>query len=120
MGPFLVNVFLYDLVKYLEDKCDVYNYDDDNTSGTSAGRIDSQCFSLQRIGGDMLSWYDLNYTCMKANHEKFQLILFRKDNNSRLILLLGVSLESMKVANLISSENLMSMCLYCVVTAVGR
>ncbi len=54
MGPFLFNVFVNDLVKYIEDKRDVYNYmnyADDNTAGTSADTIDSLCRSLQRISG---------------------------------------------------------------------
>ncbi len=72
IGPFLFNVFVKDLVKYLEDQCDVYNYADDNTAGTSVDTIDSLCRSLQRTAGVMLSWFDLNY--MKANPEKFQFI----------------------------------------------
>ncbi len=47
----------------------------------------------------MLSWFDLNY--MKANPEKFQFILFGKDNNSTLTLLPGVTLESLKVVKLL-------------------
>ncbi len=45
--------------------------------------------SLQRIAGVMLSWFDFNY--VKANPEKFQFILFCKDNKSTLTLLQGVS-----------------------------
>ncbi len=79
MAPFLFSVFANDLVKYLEDKCDVYTYPD-NTTGTSADTIHCLCHRLQRIAGVSLSWFDLNY--MKANPGKFQFILFGKDNNS--------------------------------------
>ncbi len=98
MGSFLFNIFLKDLVKYLEDKCDVYNYAYDNTAGTPADPIDSLCPSLQTIAGYimyMLSWFDLNH--MKENPGKFQFIFFDIDNNSRLSMLPDVTLESLKV-----------------------
>ncbi len=47
----------------------------------------------------ILSWFDLNY--MKANPEKFQFILFGKDNNSTHTLLPGVTLESLIVVKLL-------------------
>ena len=102
MGLFLFNVFVNDLVKDLDDKCDVDNFADDNTAGTSADTIDSLYRSLQRIAGVMLSWFDLNY--MKANPDKFQFILFDKDNNSTLTLLSGVTLESLKVVKLLGVQ----------------
>ena len=82
MARFLFSVLANDLVKYLEDKCDVYNYPDDNTAGTSADTIHCLCPRLQRIAGVTLSWFNLNY--MKANPGKFQFILFGKDNNNTL------------------------------------
>ncbi len=66
MGTFLsFNVFLYDLVTFLDDPADM---------------IDSLCLSLQTMTGDMLPWFYLNY--MKANSEEFIFILFGGDNNS--------------------------------------
>ncbi len=63
----------------------MFNYADDNIAGTSADTIDSLCRSLQRIAGDMLSWFDLNY--MTANPKKF---LFLWDDTSTLTIPPGV------------------------------
>ncbi len=103
MGPFLFKGFLNDLVNYLEDKYDIYNYADDNAAGTSAGSIDS--LLVPQSEND--SWLYAVMTGLineKENPKKLQFILIGKDNSSTLTILTSVMIESLKPGKLLGAQ----------------
>jgi len=80
-GPLLFNIFLNDLVLQLADKCDVFNYADDNSLSFHHHDLKIIKTTLESASNDALNWFDANL--MKANPEKFQaIVLTRRPNAS--------------------------------------
>jgi len=84
-GPLLFNVFLNDLVMQLADKCDIFNYADDNS--LSFHHHDPTMIKnvLESACSAALDWFDLNH--MRANPDKFQAIVLSRQPNTMLPLL---------------------------------
>ena len=75
-GPLLFNVFLNDLVIQLAEKCDIFNYADDNSLSFHHRDLTTIKNTLESACNDALDWFDLNL--MKANPDKFQAIVLSR------------------------------------------
>ena len=69
IGPFLFNIFINDLFCFI-DKCDLYNYADDNTLGSANKNIDTLKLDLIHDTKNILEWFTNNG--LQANPQKFQ------------------------------------------------
>ena len=81
MGPFIFNIFSNDLLLLLEKKCHVFNYADDTSILCKHRDYDSAYNDLLSAASTMIHWYTMN--CMQTNPEKFQFIIFDKEEQSR-------------------------------------
>ena len=81
MGPFIFNIFSNDLLLLLEKKCHVFNYADDTSILCKHRDYDSAYNDLLSAASTMIHWYKMN--CMQANPEKFQFIIFYKEQQPR-------------------------------------
>ncbi len=63
LGPFIFNIFLNDLLLKLGclEKCDLYNYADDNTAYVCGRTPDEACSVLERTVASMLHWFQVNF-----------------------------------------------------------
>ena len=78
MGPLLFNIYLSDLFLFTPDS-DIANYADDNTPYTSDRDIDLVISKLENDSKILLQWFSSN--SLKANPEKFKLLLSSNDEN---------------------------------------
>ena len=118
LGPIIYNIFVNDLLYGI--KKDFYNYADDNTLSVVGSNVSEALGYLSDDANFCLNWFRCNL--MKANPEKFQLILLSRhadiDNNVSLKLndvvlkpvdsvkLLGVMIDS----KLNFNEHVLSLC----------
>ena len=72
LGPFLFNVFIYDLLYFVE-KCMLYNYADDNLMSHAAPAIQDVCSALEHDGNIAIDWFESNG--LQANPNKFHLMI---------------------------------------------
>ena len=72
LGPLLFNIFMNDMFYFLE-KCDLYNYADDNSVTNSAPDLNDVIRSLRLDCRNAIQWFIENG--MQANPEKFQFML---------------------------------------------
>ena len=75
-GPVLFNIFLNDLVIMLKDKCQIYNYADDNSLAYSHNDLSVVKSKLENASQFALQWFKVNN--MEANPSKFQSIVFSR------------------------------------------
>ena len=68
LGPFLFNVFIYDSF-ILFEKCDLYNFADDNTLSFHSPDFDKIINVLEDESKTFIGWFRFN--CMQANPNKF-------------------------------------------------
>ena len=80
MGPLLFNVFLNDFLIDLRSKCEIFNYADDNSIMCYDKDVNNLKVKLENAAETSLSWFDKNF--MKANPNKFDLIIFNGRNKS--------------------------------------
>ena len=93
-------MFQNDLLSQLKNKCDVYNYADDNTVGVCDRNYNGLHVKLRQVGNEMLEWFDINF--MQANPSKFQYIVFSKEQEKRpLCLNAGVMLQPQECVKLL-------------------
>ncbi len=64
----------------IKNLCDIYNHTDDNTVGCMPTSFQQLKINLQMSVRILLHWYESN--CMRANPDKFQYIVFRKEHES--------------------------------------
>ena len=105
LGPLLFNVFINDLLLFYKETL-ICNYADDNTLMQSSINIEEIQSKLQAGIDSVLNWFKDN--SMKANPDKFQLIVLSRTRNIKMNLqieetsiesknqvkLLGVTLDS--------------------------
>ena len=94
LGPLLFNVFINDIVYFLEHRT-LYNYADDNTVSFSKPGLDKLIQTLQSENQILLNWFNEN--CMQANPDKFQAIAVGKKTSARR--LKTMSIETFKILN---------------------
>ena len=80
LGPVLFNIFLNDIFLFV-NKCDLYNYADDNTLSKSDKSLDTVISALEYDSKSLISWFSLNK--MQANPEKFQAIAIGPKTHSQ-------------------------------------
>ena len=101
LGPLLFNVFLCDLFFDLE-KIDFSNFADDITPYCHGQDVEEVIHNLEKTATDLFEWFNNNE--MRANPEKFQLILNSKSKhklmlgeasimNSNQVKLLGINID---------------------------
>ena len=73
LGPLFFNIYVNDLFYYLERKCALYNYADDNTVGHSSRCMDELIANLRNSVTVAMGWFESNF--MEANPTKFQAII---------------------------------------------
>ena len=78
-GPFAYNLFSNDLLVLMRENCDIYNYADDNTISCDASNLEEVKVKMVNILNNMLCWFKQNG--LKANPEKFQMILFGRNHS---------------------------------------
>ena len=71
LGPLLFNVFINDIVYFIEHRT-LYNYADDNTLSFSCPDFDRLIQVLQTERLILINWFHDN--CMQANPDKLQAI----------------------------------------------
>ena len=102
LGPLLFNVFLCDLFFDLE-KIDFSNFADDITPYCHGQNVEEVIHNLEKTATDLFEWFTNNE--MRANPEKFQLILNSKSKhklmlgdasitNSNQVKLLGINIDN--------------------------
>ena len=84
IGPFIFNIFYNDLLLYLSEKCNAFNYADD-TSILCVDRNYDAASKNVGVSNVMLEWFSINF--MQANPSKFQFILLEKESHQRDIIL---------------------------------
>ena len=91
---FLYIVFSNDLLFILDKLNDisVYNYADDITITSTDVNYDTAHTKLLAASGVMINWFENNN--LKANPNKFQLIVFEEANEKRSLAIHGVDLQS--------------------------
>ena len=70
LGPLFFNIFVNDLFLFIE-KCQLYNYADDNSLDSSSENLTEVLFNLSR---NVIEWFANNG--MQANPDKFHFMLF--------------------------------------------
>jgi len=78
IGPVLFNIFINDIFLFV-NKCDLYNYADDNTLSKSDESLECVISSLEEDSKSLISWFSFNK--MQANPEKFQAIAIGPKTN---------------------------------------
>ena len=73
LGPLLFNIFMNDFFFFLEGKCDLYNYADDNTLSVHDQDLRSLKTTLETAAQIGIKWFNDND--MKVNPDKFQAML---------------------------------------------
>ena len=92
LGPLLFNVFMNDLFMFIE-KCDLYNYADDDFLSRIASNTDEAIESLEHDGNIAIEWFNNNG--MQANPDKFQFLVISSSSKSTYNLKLnGITLKS--------------------------
>jgi len=100
MGPYSYNIFTNDLILQLENKCEIYNYADDNSVCCFATNFDDVKSNLECICKSMLEWFNVNY--LQANPDKFQVIIFENGkNNERLLNIANTEVKACDVVKLL-------------------
>ena len=66
----LFKIFVNDIFIFV-NKCDLYNYDDDNTLSKSDNTLETVIESLEEDSRSLMSWFAFK---MQANPDKFQAI----------------------------------------------
>ena len=79
-GPLLFNIFLNDLLMQLADKCDVFNYADDNSLSFHHHNLTTLKNTLESACEVAIDWFEANH--MKANPNKFQAIVLSRRPNT--------------------------------------
>ena len=79
LGPLLFNIFMNDMLYFLEVSCSVSNYADDNTLRYAHSEYTVLKHVLESSSTKAVAWFDDN--SMKANPSKFQSLVF-KDSSS--------------------------------------
>ena len=90
LGPLLFNIYLNDLFFFTEGS-DIANYADDNSPYACDKDIESVIIKLEEDSKTLLNWVYNNV--LKANPDKFHLILNNSDEN------LMVKIEDSQVFN---------------------
>ena len=90
LGPLLFNIYLNDLFFFTEGS-DIANYADDNSPYACDKDIESVIIKLEEDSKTLLNW--VNNNVLKANPDKFHLILNNSDEN------LMVKIEDSQVFN---------------------
>ena len=91
MGPITYNMFTNDMILVLDDNIEVYNYVDDN-SLLSAGYDYSKTQQKLLCNVErLMSWFELNQ--MKVNPDKFNYIVFGKNDNVRSLNIKSIIIE---------------------------
>ena len=75
LGPILFNIFINDLVYFI--KSDLANFADDNSISTAAKTIPDLISILEIESTKAIEWFNE----MIVNPEKFQAIIFKKNQN---------------------------------------
>ena len=70
LGPLLFNVFINDIFYFLENKCMLYNYADDNSISYSHTDMNNLQLRLEQCAAIAVDWFTINE--MEANPSKFQ------------------------------------------------
>ena len=96
LGPIIFNIFLNDLIYFIE-KCNIHNYADDNTLTSSSNSIANLVKDLENDGNIAISW--LRNNKMIANPDKFQCIILSKNKADNIV---EVNIENQKVSSLTS------------------
>ena len=71
LGPLLFNIFMNDLFLFIE-KCNLYNYTDDNSLDSSSDNLSEVLINLKIDGRNAIDWFMKNG--MQANPDKFHFI----------------------------------------------
>ena len=82
LGPILFNVFINDLILFIEN-AKIYNYADDNAIQHEASSLDDLIRVLENESNTAVDWLSLNETIV--NPKKFQLLISAKSNTKRFI-----------------------------------
>ncbi len=99
-GPFAYNVHSNDLLYLINESCDVYNYADDNTVGCSGNDNVEVMNKLSHVSNIMIQWFQNNL--MKANPDKFQLIVFNpRSTNIPSLTISGNVIQSQPIVKLL-------------------
>ena len=103
-GPFMYNVFSNDLFFILDKLNDisVYNYADNTTITCSDVNYDTAHTKLLAASDIMKSWFENNN--LKANPNKFQLIVFEEANEERSLAIHGADLQSSSSVKLLGVQ----------------
>ena len=75
LGPLLFNIFINDLVLYLNGKCSLFNYADDNTIGIVHTDLYELKDQLVNCTSMAIKWFDSSH--MKSNASKFQAMIMK-------------------------------------------
>ena len=81
MGPLLFNIFINDLIFFIEES-KICNFADDNTILASGQNIEQVAVSLELDLAHTLEWFDSNH--MVANPGKFQVMFLGLNVNQKL------------------------------------
>ena len=73
LGPLLFNIFMNDLFLFIE-KCQLYNYADDNSLDSSSENLTEVLSNLRCDGRNAIEWFANNGT--QVNPDKFHFMLF--------------------------------------------
>jgi hypothetical protein len=76
LGPLMYNVFVNDLLFDINES--IYNYADDNTIAVIGNNMSDVLGRLESAATKCIDWFTINM--MRANPEKFQLIILNKHN----------------------------------------
>ena len=107
-GPLLFNIFINDLFLFIE-KCNLYNYADDNIVSYSAPCSSDVLSSLQSDCNRAIKWFTNNG--MKANPDKFQFMILSSSSLVPVELVLDnstciISQDCVKVLGIIIDKQL--------------
>lgn len=75
LEPILFKIFVNYIFLFV-NKCDLYNYADDNTLSKSDNTLETVIESLEEDSRSLMSWFAFNK--MQANPDKFQAIAIGK------------------------------------------
>ena len=96
LGPILFNIFINDLIYFIEGS-NLHNFADDNTLSDNADCIEELIIKIEGLSGNAIYWMDNNN--MIANPAKFHAILLTKSRSNTV----GKTLKIKN--NLIQSES---------------
>ena len=99
LGPLMYNVFVNDLLYAITEN--IYNYADDNTIAVIGTNLPDVLHRLESTTRECIDWFVNNM--MKANPEKFQLIIFNRKTefNDITLNVNGICLENVKSVKLL-------------------